>query len=89
MLYRKCIHDNPFYIIFDNAFCCPNGVYHKKTTDKKYTVINGTSIALETDSLGDAEEKYLELCDAAHSGSVGRYLIGKHKLVDGKVQSIN
>ena len=89
MLFRKCNHDNPFYVIFDNFLGCPNGVYEKKTTDKKYTVVNGEDIELETDSLLEAEERYLELCDAAHSGSVGKYLIGKHKLVDGKVKSIN
>ena len=89
MLFRKCNHDNPFYVIFDNFFGCPNGVYEKKTTDKKYTVVNGEDIELETDSLREAEDKYLELCDDAHSSSVGKYLIGKHKLVDGKVKLIN
>ena len=88
-LYRKCNHDNPFYIVFDNFIGFPNGVYEKKATDKKYAVVNGEDIELETDSVPEAEEKYLELCDAAHSGSVGRYLIGRHKLVDGKVKLIN
>ena len=88
-LYRKCNHDNPFYIVFDNFIGFPNGVYEKKATDKKYTVVNGEDIELETNSLPEAEEKYLELCDAAHSGSIGRYLIGRHKLVDGKVKLIN
>ena len=89
MLFRKCNHDHPFYVIFDNFFGCPNGVWEKKATDKKYIVVNDEDIELETDSLPEAEERYLELCDAAHSESVGRYLIGKHKLVDGKVKSIN
>ena len=89
MLFRKCNHDHPFYIIFDNFFGCPTGVWEKKTTDKKYAVVNGEDIELETDSLREAEEKYLELCDAAHSDSKGRYLIGKHKLVNGQVKSIN
>ena len=88
-VFRKCNHDHPFYILFDNFIGFPNGVYEKKATDKKYTVVNGEDIELETNSLPEAEEKYLELCEAAHSGSVGRYLIGKHKLVDGKVKSIN
>ena len=89
MLFRKCNHDHPFYIVFDNFFGAPNGVWEKKTTDKKYIVINGEDIELETDSLPEAEEKYLELCEAAHSGSKGRFLIGKHKLVEGKVTEIN
>jgi len=88
-LYRKCNHDNSFYILFDNFIGFPNGVYEKKVTDKKYTVVNGEGIELETDLLSEAEEKYLELCDAAHSDSVGRYLIGRHRLVDGKVKLIN
>ena len=86
MLFRKCNHDHPFYIIFDNFIGCPNGVWEKKATDKKYMVVNGEDIDLETDSLPEAEVRYLELCDAAHSGSTGRYLIGKHKLVKGKVK---
>jgi len=89
MLFRKCNHDHPFYIIFSNGLGCPPEVYAKRTTDKKYTVVNDESIELETDSLSEAEERYLSVCDAAHSGSVGRYLIGKHKLVDGKVQLIS
>ena len=53
-------------------------------------MVNDEAIELEPDSLSEAEEKYLELCEAAHSGSVGRYLIGKHKLVDDfKVKVIN
>ena len=86
MLFRKCNHDYPFYIIYDNFLGCPDGVYEKKQTEKKYTVVNGDGIELETDSLPDAEVKYLELCDAAHSGSIGRFAIGKHKLVDGQVK---
>ena len=89
MLFRKCNHDHPFYIIFDNFIGCPNGVWEKKATDKKYIVVNDEDIDLETDSLPEAEVRYLELCDAAHSGSAGRYLIGKHKLVDFKVKVIN
>ena len=89
-VFRKCNHDHPFYILFDNFIGFPNGVYEKKATDKKYTVVNGEDIELETNSLPEAEEKYLELCEAAHSGSVGRYLIGRHKLVDDfKVKVIN
>ena len=89
-VFRKCNHDHPFYILFDNFIGFPNGVYEKKATDKKYTVVNEEDIELETDSLSEAEEKYLELCDAAHSGSVGRYLIGTHKIVDDfKVRVIN
>ena len=89
-VFRKCNHDHPFYILFDNLIGFPNGVYEKKATDKKYTVVSGEDIELETNSLSEAEEKYLELCDAAHSGSVGRYLIGRHKLVDDfKVKVIN
>ena len=88
MLFRKCNHDEPFYIIFDNFFGAPNGVWEKKTTDKKYIVINGEDIELETDSLEEAELKYIELCDAAHSDSTGRFLIGKHKLDNGKVKLI-
>ena len=89
-VFRKCNHDHPFYILFDNFIGFPNGVYEKKATDKKYTVVNGEDIELETDSLPEAEEKYLELCDASHSGSIGRYLIGRHKLVDDfKVKVIN
>jgi len=52
-------------------------------------VVNGEDIDLETDSLPEAEVRYLELCDAAHSGSAGRYIMGKHKLVDFKVKVIN
>ena len=89
MLFRKCNHDHPFYIVFDNFFGAPNGVWEKKSTDKKYMVVNDESIDLETDSLQEAEERYLELCGAAHSGSVGRFLIGKHKLVGGQVKLIN
>ena len=89
MLFRKCNHDKPFYIVFDNFFGAPNGVWEKKTTDKKYIVINGEDIELETDSLPEAEEKYLELCETAHSGSKGRFLIGTHKLINGKVTEIN
>ena len=87
MLFRKCHHDHPFYIIFDNFFGCPSGVYEKKQTEKKYTVVNGDSIELETDSHSEAEIKYLELCDAAHSGSAGRFVIGKNKLVNGQVKA--
>ena len=87
MLFRKCNHDHPFYIIFDNFFGCPSGVYEKKQTEKKYTVVNGDSIELETDSFPEAEIKYVGLCEAAHSGSVGRFTIGKHKLVDGQVKA--
>ena len=89
MLFRKCNHNHQFYVIFDNFFGCPNGVWEKKATDKKYMVVNDKDIDLETDSLPEAEERYLELCDTAHSESVGRYLIGKHKFVDGKVKLIN
>ena len=63
MLFRKCNHDHPFYVIFDNFFGCPNGVWEKKATDKKYMVVNDEDIDLETDSLPEAEERYLELCD--------------------------
>ena len=88
MLFRKCNHDHPFYIVFDNFFGCPNGVWEKKTTDKKYIVVSGEDIDLETDSLPEAEIRYLELCEAAHSGSKGRFLIGKHKIVEGQVKLI-
>jgi len=88
MLFRKCNHDHPFYILFDNGLGAPNGAWEKRTTDKKYVVVSGEDIELETDSLPEAEVKYLELCDAAHSDSAGRYLIGKHKLVDGQVKLI-
>ena len=83
MLFRKCNHDHPFYIIYDNFLGCPDGVWEKKQTEKKYAVVNGDAIELETDSLPDAEVKYLELCDVAHSGSIGRYKVGKHTLSDG------
>jgi len=89
VLYRKCNHDHPFYIVFDNFFGAPNGVWEKKITDKKYIVISREDIDLETNSLPEAEERYLELCDAAYSGSKGRFFIGKHKLVEGKVKLIN
>ena len=88
-IFRKCNHDYPFYILLDNILGFPDGVYEKKATDKKYTVVSGEDIELETNSLPEAEERYVELCEAAHSGSVGRYLIGKHKLVDFKVKVIN
>ena len=83
MLFRKCNHDHPFYIVFDNFIGCPDGVWEKKQTEKKYAVVNGDAIELETDSFPEAEVKYLELCDAAHSGSTGRYRVGKHTLSDG------
>ena len=89
MLFRKCNHNHPFYILFDNGLGAPNGAWEKRTTDKKYVVVNGEDIELETDSLPEAEVKYLELCDAAHSGSKGRFLIGTHKLINGKVTEIN
>ena len=50
-------------------------------------MVNGDSIELETDSFPEAEIKYVGLCEAAHSGSVGRFTIGKHKLVDGQVKA--
>ena len=87
MLFRKCNHDHPFYIIYDNFLGCPDGVYEKKQTEKKYAVVNGDAIELETDSFPEAEIKYVGLCDAAHSGSIGRFAIGKHKLVDGQVKA--
>ena len=87
MLYRKCNHDRPFRILFGSIL--PTVIIGKRTTDKRYIVVNDEDIELETDSLSEAEEKYLELCEAAHSGSVGKYLIGKHKLVAGKVKVIN
>ena len=83
MLFRKCNHDHPFYIIYDNFLGCPDGVWEKKQTEKKYAVVNGDAIELETDSFPDAEVKYLELCDAAHSGSTGRFRVGNHTLSDG------
>ena len=88
MLFRKCNHDHPFYILFDNFIGFPNGVYEKKATDKKDIVVNDEDIDLETDSLPEAEIRYLELCDAAHSGSKGRFLMGKHKIVEGQVKLI-
>ena len=51
-------------------------------------VVNGDAIELETDSLPEAERRYIGLCEAAHSGSVGRYIIGKHKLDNGQVKLI-
>ena len=89
MLFRKCNHDHPFYLIVGSFLGCPSGVWEKRTNDKKYVVVNDEDIELETDSFREAEDKYLELCDAAHSDSKGRYLIGKHKLVNGQVKSIN
>ena len=89
MLFRKCNHDHPFYIVFDNFFGCPSGVWEKRTNDKRYVVVNDEDIELETDSFREAEDKYLELCDAAHSDSVGKYLVGKHKFVNGQVKLIN
>ena len=73
VVYRKCNHDHPFSILLNNG---------------KYLVVNDGSTVLETDSLPEAEEKYLGLCDAAHSGSVGKYIIGKHKLVNGQVKML-
>ena len=50
--------------------------------------MNGDAIELETDSFPEAEIKYVGLCDAAHYGSVWRFTIGKHKLVEGQVKLI-
>ena len=89
MVFRKCNHDHPFYLIVGSFLGCPSGVWEKRTNDKRYVVVNDEDIELETDSLPEAEVKYLELCDTAHSDSKGRYLVGKHKLVNGQVKLIN
>ena len=58
------------------------------STTKKYIVWSNGKIHLKTDSLKTAEDEYTKECKKHYNDVHGRYVIGKHAIVNGVIKNL-
>lgn len=58
------------------------------STAKKYIVWSGGKIHLKTDSLKVAEDEYTKECKKHYKDVHGRYVVGKHSIVNGVIKNL-